>query len=74
MSIRDDLDPALVVRVADRVEPCLFCQRPTRARATTPAGEPCHYLCLARPMWLALAKSRGEIQTAGTWWGETSAR
>jgi hypothetical protein len=70
--IREDLDPASLVRVADSPAPCVMCGRPTTARAMTAGGEPVHYACMQGPMWYALAKKRGAVEAGGTSWGAQS--
>lgn len=68
--IRDSLDPATLIRVADHAESCVLCGRPTTARAMTAGGEPVHYAsCLYPPLWYALAKRRGAVEGGGTSWG-----
>jgi hypothetical protein len=67
--IRDDLDPASVVRLADRAEPCVLCGKPTTGRSTVGGREPVHYACLQPPLWYALAKRRGAVAAGGTSWG-----
>jgi len=68
--IRDDLDPATLVRVADSRAPCVLCGEPTAARAKTAGGEPVHYAsCLYPALWYALAKRRGAVEAGGSSWG-----
>jgi len=69
VSIREHLDPGTLITVADRAEPCVLCGKPTTGRSTGEGAEAVHFACLQGPLCYALAKRRGEIQAAGTWWG-----